>query len=233
MKIKWNDTWLADDVSPSFGLTFNGQQIVQEAQFIAAANAALYGRGNRTLAIAFSVTRTFGTVRAAEVYALTVYDAMADEGTLVCRCGALGEGYIEVEFEDAVLVGRGIPRYRGVTVQVDYQFRAPKVSTIGEQVGEDDLPPDEVPPEIPPDDDEDDDMKSASVNIPAGVDQFSVGIAFPSIPARVLPHVRIPAGGEIIHAHVVDGTLDGSGFDVSLSGVTPNGDYILDFAYQL
>ncbi len=214
MKIKWNDTWLADDSSPAYGLTYNGQQIIQEAQFIQSATAALWGRGNRTVTLAFSVTRTFDTVREAEEFVVSNYGTLEDEGTLLCRCGANGEETSDVVFAAAVFVGPRMPKYRGVSVQMDYQFRAPQVTGI-----------------FPT---EDDDMKSASIAIPAAVDHFTAaGLAFPTIPSRIMPHVRIPAGGENIEAHVVDGTVTADGFDIQLSGVTPDGDYILDFSYQL
>jgi len=214
MKIKWNDTWLADDDSPAYGLTYNGQQIVQEAQFIQSAVAALYGRGNRTVTLAVSVTRTFDTVREAEAFIHGHYGGLEDEGTLLCRCGALGEDTTDILYQNAVLVGPRFPRYKGVSLQIDYQFRAPQVSAV--------LLP------------EDDEMKSASIAIPAGVDHFTAeGLAFPAIPVRILPHVRIPASGDNIEAHVVDGSVTADGFDIQLSGVTPDGDYILDFSYQL
>ena len=214
MKIKWNDTWLADDSSPAYGLTYNGQQIIQEAQFIQAATAALYGRGNRTVTLAFSVTCTFDTVREAEEFALTQYGTLEDEGTLLCRCGANGEATSDVTFAGAVFVGPKVPRYRGVSVQVDYQFRAPQVTGVFPS--------------------EDDDMKSASVAIPNGVETHSfAGLAFPSIPTRIMPHVRIPEDGDNIEAHVVDGSVTADGFDIQFSGVIPAEGYILDFSYQL
>ena len=213
MKLQWNATWLADDDSPAFGLSLNGQQIVQEAQFIQAASAALYGRGNRTVSLAFSVTRSFGSVSEAEQFIHAHYSSLEDEGSLICRCGAQGEEPTDILYQNAVLIGPKA-RYRGVSVQIDYQFRAPQVSGIF------------VP--------EEDDMRSASIPIPAGVDHFTAaGLAFPAIPARVLPHVRIPAAGDNIEAHVVDGTITADGFDIQLSAVTPDGDYVLDFSYQL
>src|SRR5439155_8276986 len=193
-------------------------QIIQEAQFIQAAVASFYGRGNRSVSLAFSVTRTFDTVNACELFVHGHYGAVEDEGTLLCRCGARGEDATDVLYQAAVLVGPRIAKYRGVSVQIDYQFRAPQVTSVfvSEIASEGDI------------------VRSASIAIPEGVDHWTAeGLALPAIPVRIFPHVRIPAGGDTnITAHVVDGTITADGFDCALSGVVGAG-YLLDFFYQL
>ncbi len=217
MKATFDGTVLADETPARAmtGFALNGRQVVQEEQFIRAAQATLFARGNRTLRFSFSVTHTFGTIAEAETFALTHYANLADgPATLVFQCGTASEAVSEVYITGAVLENVS-NHYVGTCVTFTYAFAGSAITAIVPVTEEEDMP-------------------SRSFSIPSGVDTFPVtGQAWPSIPVRVLPHVRIPADGDNIEAHVVDGTITADGFTIQLTGVTPAVGYYLDYNYQL
>src|SRR2546430_17192424 len=90
MKIKYDSLWLSDEFSADgfqSGLSLNGRQIVQEAQFLRAAQAAFFARHNRSVTLSFTVLRTFASVSAAEQFFLGHYATLTDgPATLTCRC---------------------------------------------------------------------------------------------------------------------------------------------------
>jgi len=216
VEFTWESIKLADNTDyPAFGVTLNGAQIVQEAQFIRAATAALYGRGNRKVQVSFNATKTFTTVREAQEFVLNHYNLLSDEGTLTIRIGAGDESPYDVYLADAVLAGISFPEYIGCMVTVQYQFAAPAISGI-------DYTPPAEGTEV--------DIRRGTVVIGSGAETITVtGLGLPSVPAQVLLSVRKPAaGGMNITAHLVgDPTTDG--FTAHLSGITPGTGYKLDY----
>jgi len=216
VRTQWATTWISDDTSAGgyqSGFKLNGRGIIQEAQFLRAAKVALFDRGNESYTFNFDVWRVFDTPGLAEQFLLGHRKSLpTGNQTLTFRCGGIGETPVDVLAQNAVRGPIVVQKYRGASVLLSYEFRAPDISAVI----------------TPPEDDE----MTASTPIPNGVDTFSVtGLALPAIPARVLPHVRITSGGLVLHANVVNGTITTDGFTVQLSGVTDSADYILDYSY--
>lgn len=195
------------------GFKLNGRGIIQEAQFLRAVKIALFDRGNESYTFNFEVWRVFASPGLAEQFLLGHRKSLATGNqTLTFRCGGIGEATTDVLVQNAVRGPIAVNKYRGASVLLSYEFRAPDIAAVI----------------TPPEDDE----MTASTPIPNGVDNFSVtGLALPAIPARVLPHVRIESGALAIHANVVSGTITTDGFQVQLSGVTDSANYILDYSY--
>lgn len=209
--------WLSDEFALDgfqHGLAVSGRQIVQEADFLRSAKAAFYARGNRSMQLSFSVLRAFTTVAAAELFLLGHYTVLEDgPGTLTCRCGGGSEPQTDVLIPGAVLESVSHPRYIGSSVLVTYTFRFAPVSVI-----------------TPPADDLELMTRSGTLNIPAGVSTKTfTGLAFPSMPSRIIGAVSTPAGGDQIHGDVDYTSISTDGFTLNLSGETPDGDYRYDY----
>lgn len=220
MKIKWDSLWLSDEFAADgyqSGLSLNGRQIVQEAQFLRAAQSQFFARGNRSVSLSFSVTRVFSSVSAAEQFFLGHYATIVDgPATLTCRCKNTDGTTTDVLIQNAVLESLSEPRYIGVSVNISYTFRAPAITAV-------------YSPPV------DSDVRTLTASIPNGVSSFTVsGLALPSIPARVFGlSVRKPLNGLQLAASLEDGTVTTDGFKVWLTGTTDNANYKLDFAVSL
>lgn len=212
MKFKWDTVQLSDDTYRAAGVSVNGRQVVQEANFLRAATASLFARKNRSIQLSFSVQRTFGTIRACEEFVLNHHNTLVDSGTLTARVGLNTESPYDVLLQNAVLEAVSFPRYTGVAAEVQYQFRAPKVSGIVYS----------PPPDA--------DMRTGTLSINNGVStQTFTGLAFPSAPLRVLAIVVKPLNGAQIFATVVDGTLTTDGFRVDFDATIPAAGYKLNY----
>lgn len=217
MKIKWDSTWLSDEFAADgfqSGLSLNGRQIVQEAEFLRAANAAFYARGNRAQQLSFTVLRRFDTAADAELFLLGHYATLVDgPASLLCRCGGGGETLTDVLIPNAVLESVAHPRYIGNSVVVTYTFRFAPVVTV-------------FNPE-----DEELNMRSGSLAIPNNEETATFsGLAFPGIPARVIGQVRGPDGSDFLSAMIIAGTITADGFQINLSAVVPPaGSFFFDY----
>lgn len=215
MKISWDSVWLSDEFAADgqqSGLSFNGRQLVQEADFLRAASAAFFARRNRSVALSFTVARRFSSIEAAEVFVLGHYGDLSDgPATLLCRCDGT-----DVLIQNAVLENIAIPRYVGTSVLVTYHFRCPSITAVtgGLDSAEE---------------------ASLSAAIPLGVSEHTVsGLALAVAPYRVVARVRMdPAGSRVLFPSLVDGTLTADGFSFSMNGNTETAGYILDFLYSL
>src|SRR2546426_971524 len=220
MKIKWDSIFLSDEFAADgfqSGLSLNGRQIVQEAQFLRAAQAAFYARHNRSVTLSFTVVRVFTSVSAAEQFFLGHYATLTDgPATLTCRCANTDGSTTDVLIQNAVLDSVSQPSYTGAVVRVSYIFRAPAITALYAPAP-------------------DADVRTFSFAIPNGVNTFAVtGLALPSVPARVFGlTVRKPSGGLQLAATVQTGTITTDGFVVWLTGSTDASGYFLDFAYSL
>jgi hypothetical protein len=196
------------------GFTLNGRQIVQEAQFLRAAYSTFFSRGNRSITLSFSVSRLFGSVENAELFMLGHYASLSDgPASLVLTCGSTN-----VFVADAVLESVSEPVYVGCSVTVQYHFRAPRILTAYSLVTTD----------------FDAMTQSGSQSIPAGVSSHSLtGLAFPSVPIRILGTVALPAGEDIIVGGPVIGSETTDGFDIVLSAITPSANYRFNYVVVL
>lgn len=211
MKIKWDSDWLADDTVKPFGLTVNGQRVVQVAHFLRAAQAAFFTRKNTSLRLSFSVVQTFSTIKSAELWVLQHYGSIGDQATLTLRVGQTSESPEDVICQNAVLETVEFPRILGVSVEARYTFSIPGITGVS----------------VTPDSDE---MQSGTASIGNGVASVTVtGLGLSVPPVRVLVSVRKPSAGYNLFASAVDGSFTTDGFTADLSGLTNSADYQLDY----
>lgn len=213
MRIKFANIWISGGglEGPS-GLSVNGDQVIDDAQFFRALATTHYARGNDSTSISFSVEREHASTKAAEVYVLMHRKNLPKEGDCVFYCGAPGDEQ-EVALIGAVLSTTG-GSYLGRSTRLTYTIQGglPQTDSIPE--GE------EIDPEV---------TRRGTVSIGNGANTVSVTFSTMAGVPYVVPTVYCPSGGDSIWATVVDGTVTNSGFDAILSGPTPNGDYKLGY----
>jgi hypothetical protein len=136
MRISINNVWLTNDGvsdlrawSDAHGVRFNGQQVVQEAQFLRVAAASPLARGNAANELQFSVTQQHASVAAAAAFALTVFGTLPASGTATVVCGALGEQPVTCTFA-AVLAGMPACSFRGTRTDVTFVLRGGAISIV-------------------------------------------------------------------------------------------------------
>lgn len=212
MKSRFGNVWLAPgSVERVAGLSLNGTQLNDEAQFYRAASTTLYARGGRAHAIGFGATRGFNSVLEAERFVHEHFSTLPEQADLVFFIGA-GDEQI-VTYPDAVIDAVGVS-YIGTSVRLQYSLRASAPLF------------DEPPPTVTePDADM---IKRGTTAIANGA--TSVAVTF-SVPFAGTPVVTVsmqsPNGGDAIWAWVRDGTVSTTGFTADLSGAVPSGDYKL------
>lgn len=236
MRISIESTLLADPnlakgrMGPS-GLSLNGQQIVEEAQFFLAAAATFFARENAGTVLQFSVERLFSTVGAAEVFILTHQGNLPRRGTVSAVCG-LGESEFSAEFggeefrgqavflRNAVLESAVITKYEGAAVTVQYTIKGGLWTT-------------DVPPEVPGEtEDAEDFIVMRRGKVPVGSGEHTIAVAF-SAPLSGVPVVKAdiigPTGSDAIGGHVLLDTITNAGFTYKADAATPNDDYELHY----
>jgi hypothetical protein len=137
MKISINNVWLTNDGvsdlrawSDAHDVRLNGQQVVQEAQFLRAVTASPLARGNATNELQFSVTQQHASVAAAAAaFALTAFGALPGSGTATVVCGALGETPVTCTFS-AVLAAMPACSFRGTRTDVTFVLRGGAISVL-------------------------------------------------------------------------------------------------------
>lgn len=226
MRISIVSTVLADPTAaagrlgPS-GLTLNGQQIVDDAEFFRAAAPVLFDRGSAGVVLQFAVERSFTTLAQAEAFLLQHPTAVPRAGLVTCECGDAG-GTETLYLPDAILETVAITGHRGVSVAVQYTIRGAGFAS--------DVPPEEIPGE--PDDGEGEFivLRRGRVSIDAAATTVDIVFSAPlsSVPT-VTCTVSRPAGGDNIWAHVEEDTLTVNGFTAELSGAPPDGTYKLNY----
>jgi len=217
MTFKWDDIYLSDSTTRAFDVTVNGRQLIQEAQFLRAAAAAFYGRANKRIQLAFSITRNFATIKLAEQWILGHHGDLANRSTLTITTGLDSESSEDIICQNAVLESVDFPRIRGISVEARYTFLIPAITGIGPTPTHDDA------------------FITGSFPIPSGADSVTVtGLALLGAPQRIFPTVRKPdATAFTLIACPVDGTYTTDGFTAALSGETDSADYWLDYALVL
>lgn len=213
MRIKFANLFLSNGglEGPS-GLSVNGEQVIDDAGFFRALATVYYARGNDSTSVSFTVTREHASEKAAEVYVLTHRKNVPKEGDLVFYCGFPGDEQ-QVALLGAVLAGTSAV-YLGRTSRLTYTLQGglPETDSIpeGEEI-------------------DDDVTRRGKVSIGNGAATVSVTFSTMTGAPYVTCNVYCPSGGDAIFATVVDGSITSSGFDVILSGPTPNGDYKLGY----
>lgn len=225
MRISIESTVLADpDISvgklgPS-GLTVNGQQIVDEAQFFRAAAPVFYARGTLGVVLQFTVHRIFATLAAAEAFALMHFNATPLEGLVTCVCGETGATQT-VYLNDAVVEAVQLPSSRGLVVAVQYTIKGGAFTS--------DVPPEDIPGD-PDNGEEFVVLRRGKVAIGAGVSSVVVTFSAPlAVVTSVQCTISRPAGSPAIDAFVREDSITVNGFTVDLSAETPDTTYRLHY----
>lgn len=129
MKISLNSIWLTNDGrtdlqswTDAHGVSLNGKQVVQEAQFLRAVGAQPLARGNLVNVLQFSVTRQHVTVADAAAYVLTAFSSLPQGGTATVICGASGENSLSCTFA-AVLEGMPTASFIGTRTDMTFVLR--------------------------------------------------------------------------------------------------------------
>lgn len=215
MRIRINDIYLTGDfLELPRGLAVNGQQVVDEVQFFRAIAASYFGRGNRSLAISWSIERTHDSVKEAQVFLLTHYKDLPNEGDVVFECGFPGDTQ-NVVLADAVLEAVAQGAHSGRCTVFSYTLRGGQPST------------DIIPGDVEVDEDV---TRRSTVAIGSGETSVDVGFAnamtgTPTVVAVVVT----PDGGDQIFCTVTESSISASGFSAVLSGPAPGSGYKLSY----
>lgn len=213
MRIKFANIFLSNGglEGPS-GLTVNGEQVVDEAQFFRALAATYYARGNDSTEVGFTVSREHGSHKLASVFMLMHRRNVPKEGDLIVYCGDPGDEQ-QVALIGAVLVSSGAS-FEGVSSTTTYTIRGGLPQTDEIPDGE------EVDPEV---------TRRGTVAIANGATSVSVAFTLMTSAPYVVATVYAPNGGDNIFATVVKSSITSTGFDVTLSGPVPDGNYELGY----
>ena len=129
MKISINNVWLTNDGvadlrawTDAHDVMLNGQQVVQDAQFLRAVAAQPLARGNAVNVLQFSVTRQHVSVADAAAYVMTAFGSFPPSGTAQIICGASGENPITCTF-NAVLQEMAKCTFRGTRSDTTFVLR--------------------------------------------------------------------------------------------------------------
>jgi hypothetical protein len=136
MRISINNIWLTNDGvsdlrawSDAHEARLNGQQVVQDAQFLRAVSAQPLARGNAVNELQFTVTQQHASVAAAASFVLTAFGSLPQSGTATVVCGALGESPVTCVFA-AVLAGMPVGTFRGTRTDVTFVLRGGAISVV-------------------------------------------------------------------------------------------------------
>ena len=122
MKILYNNVWLAAGglQGEPDGFTIDFVPITEEAHFFRAPASTWFGRGNVKTAVRFRVSIGFGTLKDAQVFALTMRNTLSNQATLSMICGS-GTDTQKINLQNAVLSPIA-PQLTGVLVTIAYEF---------------------------------------------------------------------------------------------------------------
>src|ERR1700733_15220964 len=105
MRVSINNVWLTNDGTTALqswtdahDVLLNGQQVVQDAQFLRAVAAQPLARGNAVNVLKFSVSPQQVSVADAAAYVLTAFSTFPPSGTAQIICSASGENLIACTF---------------------------------------------------------------------------------------------------------------------------------------
>ena len=221
MRLTLVSTQLADStvLTPHSGITLNGRQLVDDAEFFRAATARVFARGNFGTTLQFSVTHSFSSQREAEVFFLTQPGSVPTSGLVTAICGVSGDTQT-CYLEDAVVESVALPPYKGVSVEVQYTIRGGLWTS-------------DVPAELPGTADSPETtivMRRGRVSITSGDSSVVVtfSAALSSVPT-VTASISRPTGGDAIWAIIREDSVTTSGFTADLSGATPASGYKLNY----
>jgi hypothetical protein len=223
VQIKIETTLLADDLltgAPHSGLLQNGQQIIDEVQFFQAASPRYFARGGAGVALQFSTTRQFDTIRAAEAFVLLHFGSLPLSGLITAITG-IGTDTQTCYLRNAVIESANVTGYKGTSVTIQYSIKGGLWES-------------DVPPEVPGDPDTGEEtivMRRGSVSIASAATSVDVTFSSPlsGVPT-VIATISRPEGGDAIWPIIQSDSITINGFTADLSGATPDADYKLNYA---
>lgn len=214
MLIRFDNQLLADHSSAcAFDIRVNGDLVVEAAEVIRSTSKRFFYRGNESVQLQFSVTRTFATVQEAEVYLLTQFTARSKTGNCVIECGSA-----QVLLQNAILTSSPSGSYQGTAVTTTFVIVAPSATT--------DFPTDlllQTPDTM---------IVKKSSSITSGAESLTIvfDAPFASKPVVTASVAKPTAGADNIFATVVDALTTSNGFTVELSAPVPATGYILNWS---
>ena len=141
MRISLNNVWLTNDGvtdlhlwTDAHDVQFNGEQIVQDAQFLRALVSQPMARGNAVNTVRFSVTRQYASVAAAAAAVLTSFTSLPTSGTATLVCGALGELTATCTFS-AVLAEMPESVFHGTRTDTTFVLRGGLITALSPPAG--------------------------------------------------------------------------------------------------
>jgi hypothetical protein len=222
MKIKFGTIWLAYDGFLASDLRLNGKLVVQESDFLRAANATFYARGNRSVEVSFRVTQKFDTLRLAEEFMLSHVNDLPNQADAVFYCGTDSD-VSEGTMSNATLVTLPELEYKGLAVTVLYKLIGGIIGGIVavEHLDEPSLFTLSA-------------LLSGATNLTSGTSSVTVsGATFPSVPVWFTGQVLKPAGGANLLAFPIAGSQSTDGFSFDLSADVPSTGYQLMWSAKL
>jgi hypothetical protein len=108
-----------------FDISINARRLVQEAQFIRAAQVTMFDRGNLKTTIRFSVRRQHATVQDSEYWLLTHTYAVQEAATAIFMAESTSGSRVELYLASAVL-GVSDHLYKGVGTYHTYTIEGGK-----------------------------------------------------------------------------------------------------------
>jgi hypothetical protein len=200
------------DVETTAGLTVNGEQVNDTAQFYRALAETFFGRGNRSATIGFSVLRIFDTARIAGRFCFEHLTLLPLQDSLYITVGDDVDNEV-VRFDGAVPQAVPITVKGGVSVQVNYSFLCglPVFNSTPANV---------VEPSS---------SMIQRINVPLTAGDTSKVITWPSafgsLPVVSRPSVEVPDGSDWIDAWVIAGTPSTTGCTVKFNAPIPGSGY--------
>ncbi|MDD2763488.1 MAG: hypothetical protein PHE83_05880 [Opitutaceae bacterium] len=215
MRITYSTTLICSDQVAlgrlGAGASWQGQPIIDAAQFFRAAVATVYGRGDGPEEFSLRVWALFATVAAALHFCGTHRASLPVQADLILVDEG---GTIQLRMADAVRSVRIVER-RGLAVLVDYNF-------TGSKFASEDVSAEPDPTDL---------MKVGILDLTGGDESKAVvfDVPFASSPRAVHVTVLAPAGGFVIGAGVDESTRTTAGFTARFGAAIPATGYKLSW----
>jgi hypothetical protein len=209
MKIKFNSLWLAGGLMEGTnGLALSGAQVVDSAALFRAVDQKFFARGNRSESISFTVSRSHGSIKAAQLFLVSHYKDLPNEGDLFFYCGFEGDEQI-VTLEGAVLASVS-RNYNGETTFFTYNILGGVYRT-------------DITPGPDPDPDN---MRIANTPVDEGAAELEITFSSPMTGTPICnPTMRSPDGADAVFCWTKKGSESADGFTVVFSAPIPGSGY--------
>ena len=212
MRITYASTLLTrDGAELAFGISVNGEQIIDEAGFFGAASRSYFGRGLYSTTLDFSVRRFFNTSREAEVFVLTHFAALPNTGDVQVTCGS-GTDLQVCRMVNAVISAVPVA-FLGLSVVVRYTLKGGVFYTE----------------DVPTPDSSADLVKAINQVLTSGTTSQAIAFdtAFATPPRALSLNLSAPDNGATFGFQVRESTRTAAGFTVDFDAAVPASGYKL------